>query len=87
MLIDLFAFLSSISRFPGASEGGKTKLTHTQVNFVELFLSFYGALNDQLDIYFEFRHMRLSALRKPIFGVHGIQEMFFRLAKQIWSRG
>ena len=26
--------------------------------------------------------MRLSALRKLIFGVHGEQEMFFRLAKK-----
>ena len=35
----------------------------------------------------EFRHMQLSALRKPILGVRGIQGMFFRLAKQICSRG
>ena len=26
---------------------------------------------------FEFTHVRLSALRKLIFGVHGVQEMFF----------
>ena len=32
-------------------------------------------------IYFLFTHMRLSALRKLIFGVHGVQEMFFRSAK------
>ena len=38
-------------------------------------------------IYFEFRHMQLSALRKAILGVRGIQGMFFRLAKQICSRG
>ena len=38
-------------------------------------------------IYFEFRHMQLSALRKLILGVRGIQEIFFRLAKQICSRG
>ena len=31
----------------------------------------YGALN-----------MRLSALRKLIFGLHGVQQMFFRLAKK-----
>ena len=28
-------------------------------------------------LYFEFTHVRLSALRKLIFGVHGVQEMFF----------
>ena len=28
-------------------------------------------------------HMRLSALRKLIFDVYGVQEMFFRLAKKI----
>ena len=33
-------------------------------------------------IYFLFTHMRLSALRKLIFGVHGVQEMFFRSAKK-----
>jgi len=27
--------------------------------------------------------MRLSALRKLIFAVHGMQEMFFRLAKKV----
>ena len=30
--------------------------------------------------------MRLCALRKLIFGVHGVQEMFFRLAKKICRR-
>ena len=35
-------------------------------------------------IHFEFRHMRLGALRKLIFGVHGAQEMFFWLAKKCW---
>ena len=30
-------------------------------------------------------HMRLSALRKLIFDVYGVQEMFFRLAKKIRS--
>ena len=30
--------------------------------------------------------MRLSALRKLIFGVHGAKEMFFRLAKNIWRQ-
>ena len=36
--IDLFAFLSLIGGFPGASKGGKIKLTPMQVNFVVLFL-------------------------------------------------
>ena len=30
--------------------------------------------------------MRLSALGKLIFGVHGVQEMFFRLAKKFGRR-
>ena len=30
--------------------------------------------------------MRLSALRKLIFGVHGVQEMVFRLAKKSVDR-
>ena len=33
-------------------------------------------------IYFEFTHMPSTVLRKLIFGVHGVQEMFFRLAKK-----
>ena len=31
--------------------------------------------------------MRLSARRKLIFGVHGMQEMFFQLAKKSWFTG
>ena len=42
---------------------------------------FYGALN-YLGM-FEFTHTRLSAPRKLIFGVDGVQEMFFRLAKKV----
>ena len=79
--IDLFAFLSLISRFPDASEDGKIKLTPVGEFCSVIFVFFMVTW-----IYFEFRHMQLSALRKPIFGVRGIQEMFFRLAKQIWSR-
>ena len=30
--------------------------------------------------------MRLSALRKLIFGVHGVQEMFFQSAKKKFGR-
>ena len=37
VFIDLFAFLSLISRFPDANEGCKIQVTHTQVNFVLLF--------------------------------------------------
>ena len=46
-----------------------------------LFLFFYGNLN-LLGYDFEFSHMRLSALGRLIFGVHGVQEMFFRRAKK-----
>ena len=45
------------------------------------FCFFNGALN-YVDIYFEVMFMQLSALRKLIFGVHSVQEMFFRLAKK-----
>ena len=38
-------------------------------------------------IYFEFTHLRLSALRKLIFGVHGVQETSFDLQKKIRSTG
>ena len=40
-----------------------------------------------MDIHFEFTLMRLNALRKLIFGVHGVQEMFFRIAEKIRSTG
>ena len=35
---------------------------------------------------FEFTHMRLRAPKKLIFDVHGVQEMFFRLAKKSVDR-
>ena len=37
-------------------------------------------------IYFEFRHMRLSALIEQIFGVHGVQEMFLRLSFSYFNK-
>ena len=37
-------------------------------------------------MYFEFRHMRLSALIEQIFGVHGVQEMFLRLSFSYFNK-
>ena len=34
-------------------------------------------------IYLKFTHLRLSALRKLIFGVHGVQESSFDLQKKV----
>ena len=51
------------------------------MNFVLLFVFFYGPLNW---IYIEFRHMRLSAFKKAVnFWLHYcVLEMFFPLAKK-----
>ena len=55
------------------------------MNFVLLFVFFYGPLNW---IYIEFRHMRLSAFKKAVnFWLHYcVLEMFFPLAKKKCGR-
>ena len=52
MFIDLFAFLSSMSRFPDASEGEKIKLNAYVGEFCfVIFVFFYAALNGYLDTF------------------------------------
>ena len=64
------------------AKAGKSSDTNVGEFCSVIFAFFYGVLD-----MFEVRHMRLSASRKLIFGVHGVQEMFFRLAKKILSTG
>ena len=55
------------------------------MNFVLEVLSFYGAFN-YLDI-FLIHAYAIKCVKKANFGVHGVQEMFFRSAKKIRSTG
>ena len=58
MFIDLFAFLSLISRFPDASEGGENQVNTYVGDFCCVIFVFFMVTW----MYFEFRHMQLSEL-------------------------
>ena len=62
VFIDLFAFLSLISRFPDASEGCKIQVTHTQVNFVLLFFM----VRPSPFFFFVYRRMRFLILGRSV---------------------
>ena len=78
MFIDLFTFLSSIRGFPDASEN---QVNENVAEFCYAIFVFFMAPWITW-IYLKFTHLRLRALRKLIFGVHGVQERSFDLQKK-----